>query len=421
MAAKKSSDATRKPASRKPSTPPAVKPLRELRTAPDGPYRFHEAVAILLGGFCAMFVLSLVSYSPADLPSWVPFSLQAGEGAAVRNFIGPVGAVMAGYAYFFFGAAAYLVPAILAWWAVQILTGARPFHARNLISATLLVVSASCLIEYQGWFFADWAIRLNLPKSAGGFTGYGFGHKVVEQLLGSVGSAIVVSIVYGISLVVITGIHPFQFFILFAGGIRAGIRHLGALGPVLAKVRLPSFRKAETPPPSRARARAERIEPPKREPKPAKSMSPAAEPVPAQGDLFAAAPPAPEPQILDSTQRARKKLTPEEAAGSLFDRGKKSGGALLSGGQFPHYELPSLSILQYADDDTTTPTNQSELLAQQSTIVTTLATFGVEVKPGNITRGPTITRYELYPSPGLRVNRITALEADLARATKAER
>jgi len=421
MAAKKSSDATRKSAPRKPSPPSAGASLRELRTAPDGPYRFHEAVSILLGGFCAMFVLSLISYSPADLPSWVPFSLQAGGGEAVRNFIGPVGAVMAGYAYFFFGAAAYLVPAILAWWAVQILTGARPFHARNFISATLLVVSASCLVEYQTWFFADWATRLNLPKSAGGFTGYGFGHKVVEQLVGSVGSAIVVSIVYTISLVVITGIHPFQFLVLLGGGIRAGIRRIGNLGPVLAKVRLPSFRKKETPPAGRTRARPGRIEPPRREPRPAKTPAPATEP--AQGELFAAAAatPAPEPQILDSTQRARKKLTPEEAAGSLFDREKKSGGALLAGGQFPHYELPSLSILQYADDETATPTNQAELLAQQNTIVTTLATFGVEVKPGNITRGPTITRYELYPSSGLRVNRITALEADLARATKAER
>ncbi|HRQ90723.1 MAG TPA: DNA translocase FtsK, partial [Bacteroidia bacterium] len=119
---------------------------------------------------------------------------------------------------------------------------------------------------------------------------------------------------------------------------------------------------------------------------------------------------------------ARKKLTPEEAAGSLFDRSKKEKeGAMLTGGQFPHYQLPSLSILQYADDSDSTPTDQSELLAQQSTIVSTLATFGVEVKPGNITRGPAITRYELYPTPGLRVNKITSLEADIARATKAER
>lgn len=420
MAAKKLIDAPRKAAPRKPSSMSAGTPLRELRTAPEGPYRFHEATAILLGGFSALFLLSMISYSPADLPSWVPFSRYAGQGGVVQNFIGPVGAVMAGYAYFFFGAAAYFVPAIFAWWAVQILTGARPFHMRNLLSATLLVVSASCLIEYQSWFFADWAVRLNLPKSAGGFTGYGFGHKVVEQLLGSVGSVIVMSILYAISLVVITGIHPFQFTILLAGGIRSVIRQLAALGPVLATIRLPSLGKKESPLPNRGRPG--RAEPPKREPRPAKSVARAEEPLLAQGDLFSTtAPPAPEPQILDSTQRTRKKLTPEEAAGSLFDREKKASGALLAGGQFPDYELPSLSILQYADDEASTPTDQAELLAQQNTIVTTLATFGVEVKPGNITRGPTITRYELYPSAGLRVNRITSLEADIARATKAER
>ena len=425
MAAKKPSDATRKSATRKPSTGPDRKSVREARVAPDGPYAFHEGVAIVLAGFCAMFVLALISYSSADLPSWVPFSSQAGQNTAVQNFIGPVGAVVAGYAYFFFGAAAYLVPAVLAWWAVQILTGARPFHARNLGSFALLVVSASCLVEYQPWFFQDWATRLNLPKSAGGFIGYGFGQKVIEQLLGSVGSVIVVSLIYAISMIVITGIHPFQFLLLLRDGLREAWSRLVELGPVIASIRLPSFlqRAPEPAPVARSRSRAERserTEPLKKEAKPAKPV-PAPVEV-AQPDLFEGdSTPSPEPQILDSTQRARKKLTPEEAAGSLFDREKKKAGSLLAGGQFPDYELPSLSILQYADDEAATPTNESELLAQQNTIVTTLSTFGVEVKPGNITRGPTITRYELYPTPGLRVSRITALEADLARATKAER
>ena len=94
---------------------------------------------------------------------------------------------------------------------------------------------------------------------------------------------------------------------------------------------------------------------------------------------------------------------------------------MLAGVQFADYKLPSLSILQYADDSEATPTNESELINQQATIVSTLATFGVDVEPGDITRGPTITSYELYPTPGLRVNRITSLEADIARATKAER
>lgn len=420
MAARKTNSSTRKSAPSKKTAPKESKPPKEKRVLSDEPYAFHEVLAIVLAGVSAMFVLALISYSPADLPSWVPFSSQSGQNGMVVNFIGPVGAVVAGYAYFFFGAACFLIPAILAWWSIQVLTGARPFHARNLFSFAFLICSAACLIEFQVWLFQDWSARYNLPKSAGGFFGYAVGHKMIEQFLGSVGSVIVVSIIYVIALIVITGIHPLQFFAMLRQGIAALIVNLRESGPLLEGIRLPFYRHAEPEMPSRARARAERATSlaPKREAKPTKTASAPAAAL--QGDLFQDAAPAPEPRIIDSSQSARKKLTPEEAAGSLFDREKKES-TVLSGGQFADYKLPSLSILQYADDADATPTNESELIQQQTTIVSTLATFGVDVEPGDITRGPTITRYELYPTPGLRVNRITSLEADLARATKAER
>jgi S-DNA-T family DNA segregation ATPase FtsK/SpoIIIE len=50
-----------------------------------------------------------------------------------------------------------------------------------------------------------------------------------------------------------------------------------------------------------------------------------------------------------------------------------------------------------------------------------LAQFGIAVGPGDITKGPTITRYEVYPAKGVRVDKIVSLERDLARATSAER
>jgi DNA segregation ATPase FtsK/SpoIIIE, S-DNA-T family len=425
MAARKSSASTRKPV---PAKKPALKESKlpkEKRVLSDEPYAFHEVVAIVLAGVCVMFVLALVSYSPADLPAWVPFSSQSGHNEMVVNFIGPVGAVVAGYAYFFFGAASFLIPAVLAWWSVQVLTGARPFHARNIFSFAFLVCSAACLVEFQVWFFQDWSVRYNLPKSAGGFFGYGVGHKLVEQFLGSVGSVIVMSIIYVISLIVITGIHPFQFFAMLRKGIANLIVSLKARGPLLAGIKFPSFHRNEPELTPRARVRPARTEAsePKKEARPTAKTATAELIAPLQGDLFKDVPPAapaPEPRIIDSSQSARKKLTPEEAAGSLFDREKKEG-TVLAGVQFADYKLPSLSILQYADDSEATPTNESELINQQATIVSTLATFGVDVEPGDITRGPTITRYELYPTPGLRVNRITSLEADIARATKAER
>src|SRR5438046_8522509 len=51
----------------------------------------------------------------------------------------------------------------------------------------------------------------------------------------------------------------------------------------------------------------------------------------------------------------------------------------------------------------------------------TLWKFGIGVRAGDITKGPTITRYEVYPFKGVRVDKIVSLERDLARATRAER
>ena len=42
-------------------------------------------------------------------------------------------------------------------------------------------------------------------------------------------------------------------------------------------------------------------------------------------------------------------------------------------------------------------------------------------RPATSPRGPTITRYEVYPAKGVRVDKIVALERDIARATRAER
>ena len=43
------------------------------------------------------------------------------------------------------------------------------------------------------------------------------------------------------------------------------------------------------------------------------------------------------------------------------------------------------------------------------------------VELGDITKGPTITRYELHPEPGVKLERITALANNIAAALKAER
>jgi len=85
------------------------------------------------------------------------------------------------------------------------------------------------------------------------------------------------------------------------------------------------------------------------------------------------------------------------------------------------YELPPIDLLDPIDLNSREVANPEELTNLQNIIIDTLLQFGVTVTAGDITRGPTITRYEIYPDKGVRVDRIVALEKDIARATKAER
>ena len=51
----------------------------------------------------------------------------------------------------------------------------------------------------------------------------------------------------------------------------------------------------------------------------------------------------------------------------------------------------------------------------------TLAQFDIEVQMGDITKGPTITRYELHPAPGVKLEKIAGLSNNIAAALRAER
>lgn len=87
--------------------------------------------------------------------------------------------------------------------------------------------------------------------------------------------------------------------------------------------------------------------------------------------------------------------------------------------QLPDYPLPPYELLKYepasAEMD---EQSRLEMADTQQRIIDTLETFRISVTPGDITRGPSVTRYEFYPPRGLRVNKIESLSKDLMLATK---
>lgn len=81
--------------------------------------------------------------------------------------------------------------------------------------------------------------------------------------------------------------------------------------------------------------------------------------------------------------------------------------------EWPNYELPSTDLLTPVPDDNSQQ-DKKEILANAKLLEETLANFGIEVKVVQISRGPAITRYELQPSPGVKVSRIVSLSDDIA-------
>ena len=86
-----------------------------------------------------------------------------------------------------------------------------------------------------------------------------------------------------------------------------------------------------------------------------------------------------------------------------------------------NYRLPPLDFLQHPDQTVKPTETKEELMANARLMQQTLAQFDIEVALGDITKGPTITRYELHPAPGVRLEKITALSNNISAALKAER
>jgi S-DNA-T family DNA segregation ATPase FtsK/SpoIIIE len=100
---------------------------------------------------------------------------------------------------------------------------------------------------------------------------------------------------------------------------------------------------------------------------------------------------------------------------------RKKPIAVASTPMIGNYQQPGFDLLNMPDLTVRSTETKEELMANARLMVQTLAQFGIEVSPGDITKGPTITRYELHPAPGVKLERIAALTNNMAAALKAER
>jgi DNA segregation ATPase FtsK/SpoIIIE, S-DNA-T family len=380
---------------------------------------WNEVYALILLGTGTLLFLALISYVPKDIPTWFPLlNSTSSPNRPAQNFLGPLGAVGAGICYFLIGAASYLLAATMLGFG-----GAKLFYgelkvSRRLGWIVLFIASGACLLHLQPWFLHDWR-RIFDIDGPGGRVGYFFGRRVFRSWLGR-GSVIVLGIIYLTSLILMTGLRPIH---LVRQSVLATRRGFVALRLWLLHRRM---RKADLK--GQLEISQQQIAKQQRalEKRLRKKGAPLPEPPVgfATPEEFANRP---EPKVVDTTALPEG-LNPPRRKPSLAElkRGAKSAPTALAlrtaaDWDAENYELPGIDLLEEHDTEGRVATDPAELEDIQQTLIETLGQFGIQVAAGDITKGPTITRYEVYPAKGVRVDKIVSLERDLARATRAER
>ena len=417
--------------------------------APEAPHQnpAHEFKGLLLLAAGLVLFLSLISYTPQDVPGWFPLrSATARPSAHTLNFLGTLGAMIAVLTYTALGSAAYLLCAMLLGYgsAKLILPGAA--LSRRALWSVSFVLSGACLAQLLNVPLID-APRIGL-SGEGGWVGKFFGDTVLRETLGPVGAFSILGLVYLSSILYMTGVAPTEVLAILLTvppkareaflnwtEARAEARALRQAEMEMSADRFSTVGLTEpskAPPNERRKAKeVSLLKEGGTEPAPfpqetaadavlsLKAGSPLTGPGLDTATELESAPPTPPvepvrpaPQIIDGT--APPPPRPKEPR-------KEKDMNLLSPVDCEGYELPPIDLLDAVDLSSREAVDPAELRALQEVVIETLGQFGIEVSAGDITRGPTITRYEVYPAKGVRVDRILALERDLARATRAER
>lgn len=386
--------------------------------------RRHPLLGICFFFIACAMVAAFVDYVPAQSKYVVWPVPQAGDD---MNVFGPVGANSIFLLYRWFGCAAWIWPFIMA------LLGLMMWFPRiywctwgKLFSGIIMMVSSSALLEFfQGHYMsAEGFLKFShnrLSAGMGGCCGYYTFRYVFEQCLGNVGSAWLLGLAGTIS-----GMYFFsrsgsldgileqkiaqygyfravvwentkkcvlsmgRFFRWlgkgFVGIWRWGVR---SCKPTSLENTEPDFIKEDLEVPAAV--------PEKSKPSPVKEAVPVLPELPKES---------PKPSKLKPLSIVPPKEDSEVAPVMLPKTPERRG----------NYTMPGLELLQHAQK----VMNEDDHEGMLEALVNTLAEFGIAVNPGEVHVGPVITRYEISPAPGVRVEKIVNLDKNIALNLRAQ-
>ena len=381
---------------------------------------WNEVFALVLLFAGTLLFFALISYTPKDIPSWLWFSHVSPANHPAQNFIGPLGAIVAGICYQLIGVfASLLLAAVLLGFGAAKLFYPRLRFVVRIPWIVLFLVSGACLD--QAWGISHLLGR-KVPvdiQGPGGLIGYRLSDEnrgLLPAALGPVGSVLLVVAVYLTTLILVTGLRPIH---LVREMVNLTRRSVAKMAEWRVRRRI---RKSDLTEQLKTQKQRRALEALQKQLK--KKGVPVPEPVATMISPEELAN-RPKPKVVDTTalpsdHETRRKPSLAELRASE-QKSKSAASVMTPAWKSENYRLPEMALLDEHSLEGRGTADPSELQNVQQVLIETLGQFGIKVDPGDITKGPTITRYEVYPHKGVRVDKIVSLERDLARATRAER
>jgi S-DNA-T family DNA segregation ATPase FtsK/SpoIIIE len=342
--------------------------------------RLNEIKGVILFAAGLIILASIVSFNRYDLSFYTSY-----PNIPPKNLIRTFGAYLAGILLFLFGWASYIIPAFVLWLSVRFFRQSAPYlRIARIIGIGFLLLSLGSFI---GMFnLNNEVIRL----SQAGFLGFIISNSV-RAYFGKLGGFIIFTTLIILSFALASEILISSLF----------LNTISKLKSVFKPISL--FKKKE---------RIIAV-------KPAFNADKKPEILKGAPKVFVTDKFPLKPNVQIKTKPIILKPKPVVAETKIDTLKVGVAKDSINQEQLRDYQLPALDLLESpppleARQIKEDLTNNARILEE------TLEDFGISVKVTDIERGPVITRYELEPAPGVKVNRIVALSDDIALTMKAQ-
>ena len=391
--------------------------------------RFAPAVGLLLIAGAIFVAVSLFSYQPGDAG-------HAGAGP-VYNYGGRVGAQVALYLLLVLGYGAWALPAALLAEGCFLI-----FSSRSRPFVVSLLYELAALAAFSGL----WGLKRGVAPRALGWqlerVGWGgfWGREASGFLLSSlglIGARIILLTVFVLSVLLLTDMKPLYWSFSLARGAARFVRSLLPSGRMVKVGRTPSRAAAPAKPnPQRAdEARRREREELLRKQEELKRKSQELEELKAREKKEAEEKRRREEEEAREKARAEKERRGREAERERerakqekqreaeAARRRRAAPApapvrTAAAGPGGPYRLPPADLL-IKPPPLADRALKDDIEVNSKILESTLQDFGIEAKVVGAERGPAITRYELQPAPGVKVQKVKTLDNDIALAMKA--